>query len=475
MVGSVGFSAVIPGRELHNTGLDLGGWVISLSIAFGLGVIFLVFGVILRKKSGRGGVMRRREAMALVGVGWFVCSFVAAMPYYFCEPGVPLSAAYFEGVSGLTTTGATIFVDLESLPRSILMWRSFSEWFGAMGILAMFVLVLSGMTSTSKTLIGAESSLSNSDIASLRQTMRRLWGVYAVFTVVCGLGLWAMGLSPFQASNHALTAVATGGFGTENASIGGSPFGVLSKIWLMLFMLLGAVSFPLFLSLFAKKKVDLRGRYEEVLWFGVIVLIAVLVLVVQHFVGGMGHVALIDIVFNVVSVTTSTGFVSGDLSSWSRLGVGMVLVLMIVGGCSGSTAGGLKVNRLMMWWRFMKVGVVRTFRPKVVSSIKVNGRTVQDGAIEQLFMILTLFGFFAIMGTFLLQVLEPGQSLLGSMSAVVSCLSNFGPALAEMGEADGFAGVGATTKLLLVLLMILGRLEYLALLVLFTGQLWKRY
>lgn len=475
MVVSVSLSAIVPAGELHETGLDIGGWVISLAITLTVGVVFLIVGYLKGKRSGRPPAMRRREAMALVGAGWFACSCAAALPYFFCEPHVSLDYAFFEGVSGLTTTGSTIFVDLERLPKSILMWRSLTQWVGAMGILAMFVVMLSGMASSSKTLIGAESSLSNTDLASLRQTMRRIWLLYLGFTIICGLGLWGMGLTPFQAVNHGLTAVATGGFGTENTSIAGGPFGPGSKIWLMIFMVLGAISFPFYLTMMKRKWKDLREKFEEVYWFLGIVAIASVVLLIQHFSGGFDGACPVDIIFNVISIATSTGYVSSDFGEWSRLAVGVLVLLMIVGGCSGSTVGGLKVSRIIMWIRFLKSGLHRTFRPKMVEPIKLNGRKVPDSAFEQLFLVISMFGFFAIMGTFMVQLLEPDQSLKGSLSAVISCLGNMGPALADMGGAEGFAQAGPATKVLFAIMMILGRLEYVAFVVLFSRQLWKRY
>lgn len=475
MVVSVGLSAVVPAGELHQTGLDLKGWAISLAGALVTGGGLLGAGIVVARRTKRPTAMRRREAMALVGAGWFGCSAVAALPYYWCDPGVPANFAFFEGVSGLTTTGSTIFTDLGALPKSILMWRSFTQWVGGMGILAMFVVILSGMTSSSKTLIGAESSLSNTDLASLRQTMRHLWVLYLGFTVVCALGLWGWGLSPFQAVNHALTALSTGGFGTEDASAVAAPFGTGSKIWLICFMLLGALSFPFYLTLMKKKWEGLRVKFEEVFWYLALVATASLVLVGQHLVGGLDGVEPVDIVFNVVSAATSTGYLSTDLGEWSRLATGVLLLLVIIGGCSGSTAGGLKVSRIIFWVRFLRSGLHRTFRPRLVKPIKLNGRKVGSDSIEQLFLVISLFGFFAVTGTFALQLLEPEQSLLGSLSAVLSCLGNFGPALADMGQLESFASVSPPSRLLFTILMVLGRLEYIAFLVLFSRQLWKRY
>jgi len=465
-------SLVVPPEGGHDGGLELGGWVISLSVALGLGTILWTVGWILRKKKVENQVMRQREAIALVGVGWVTCSIVASLPYILCAPYVSFSFALFEGVSGLSTTGASIFPDIASLPPSILIWRSLTEWVGGMGILAMFVVILSGASVSSKTLIGTESSMSNSDLSSLRQTMRLLWLLYFGFTLVCGIGLKLLGMSTFQALNHALTCVSTGGFSTENSSI--TEFSTPIKAWIILFMVLGAITFPFYLALKRMKFAELRQRFEEVWWFLGILFLVCLTLILERSFGQLNE-SVINICFNVTSFFTSTGYYSGDYNSWTRLATGFLILFMITGGCSGSTAGGLKLSRIILWWRYIQRGIQQTFRPKLVLPIKLNDRTVPDTAFGQLFLVLTLFGFFAITGTIVLQLLEPGQTLMASLSTVISCLGNIGPVFGEMSAADGFANTTSASKFLFIILMILGRLEYIALLVLFTRQLWKKY
>ncbi len=468
----VGLSLIIPTEGRPDVDLELGGWLISLSIALGLGASLWSIGWITRKKKVTGPVMHQREAITLVGVGWITCSIVASLPYCLCAPYVTFPFAFFEGVSGLSTTGATIFPDVEKLPPSILLWRSLTQWVGGMGILAMFVVILSGSLTSSKTLIGTESSMSNSDLSSLRQTMRRLWLLYLIFTVICGMGLKFFGLSTFQAVNHALTCVATGGFGTENTSA--ANFSVATKCWMILFMLIGAVTFPFYLSLKKMKLAELRVRFEEVWWFLGFVIIVSLTLILEHFFGHLSD-EIINIVFNVVSFVTSTGYAGSDYGEWTRLGTAILILLMIVGGCSGSTSGGLKVSRAILWWRFVHRGLQQTFRPKLVVPIKLNDRPVPDSAFGQLFLVLTFFGFFTLFGTIILQLLEPSHSLMGSLSAVITCVCNMGPSFAESGTAHGFAETTVASKFLFIFLMILGRLEYVALLVLFSRQLWKKY
>ncbi len=472
MVGSVGLSAVIPAAGVHDTELDLQGWAVSLALTLFIGGGFLVTSARLARKNKSGNLMRRREAMGVVGVGWLVCSLVTAFPYLFCEPNVAIHVAIFEATSGLTTTGATIFADVESLPKSILMWRSSTQWLGGMGILAIFVVVLSGSGTSGRMLVGTESSLAGSDLASLRKTMRKMWILYVGLTIVCGLSLWATGLTPFQAVNHALTVVSTAGFGTENDSVTG--FGTGVKVVMITFMLICAVSFPLYLSLFRISWRDKWQRFEEVWWFFVILGAGVLSVVVFHLVTGTGD-SILDVVFDTISVATTTGYVSGNYDHWGHFGKSVLVVLMLVGGCSGSTAGGLKVGRIVLTTRFVIAELRASFRPQQLKKVRLGGKLLDVAGQGQLFLVIAMFGFFLIGGTLVMSSLEPATSFIGSLSAVLSCLCNVGPAFAEFGPRDNFAHVEPTGALTLSVLMILGRLEYVALLVLFSRQLWKRY
>lgn len=472
MLGSIGMTAVLPAEGEYEAGLDIRGWGISVAIALFLGVALLVVSSGLAKKSPRADSMRRREAMAVVGMGWLLTSLVAALPYVFCHPQVPVYMAVFEAISGLTTTGATIFADIESFPRSILMWRSTTQWLGGMGILAIFVVVLSGSGTSGRMLVGTESSLSGADLASLRQTMRKIWVLYLIFTSVSGVLLFLVGLDPFQAVNHALTLVSTAGFGTENDSVAG--FGVGVKLVMLVFMLIGGVSFPLYLAMFRYSWREKLRRFEEVWWFFGILALSVLVLVTFHLFTGSG-VAFFDVIFDTVSVVTTTGYVAGNYDEWGHFGKAVLVVLMIMGGCSGSTSGGLKVGRLVLTARFM-IGELRaSFRPKELRQVRLGGKALDEAGVGQLFLVVGLFGFFLIGGTLVVSSLEPETSFIGSLSAVLSCLSNVGPAFAEFGPQDNFAHVTPPGAAVFSVLMILGRLEYVAILVLLSRRLWKKY
>ena len=474
MITCVCLGCAIPIDEGHNPDLVLMDWAISLGITIFVGTTFRMGGRALSKKSSNPQVLRRREAMALVGIGWIVCCLIGSLPYLFCNLGLDPSSAFFESVSGLTTTGATIFGELETLPKTILLWRSVTQWVGGMGILAMFVVVLSGMGVSGKTLIGAESSLSSSDISSLRQTMRQLWVLYLGFTLIGGLGLWALGLTPFQAVNHILTTVSTGGFGTQNDSIMGEQFTTAVKSWMILFMVLGALSFPIYLVVLKRQTKKLRQRFEEVWWYlGILFSVCFTMGILQQFYAF--EKTGIDVIFNLVSISTSTGYVSSDYERWGDLGIGLMLLLMILGGCSGSTSGGLKVTRIILWFRYVRAGLKNSFRPKAILPVKMNGRTVEDSTLAQLLLVISLFGFFGITGTMLFRFLEPHHSPLGTLSLMISLLGNTGPAFGEMGPTEAWSNLSAPSKFFCSGLMILGRLEYIAVLILFSRSLWRRY
>ncbi|MGI9244706.1 MAG: TrkH family potassium uptake protein [Verrucomicrobiales bacterium] len=462
----------LPVSTSHNPDAEAVGWWISLAATATAGSALFLIG----RRHEQRRVMIRKEAIAMVGLSWIVCSFFASLPYQICPPHLSFDRAIFESVSGLTTTGATVFANIEGLPKTILLWRSVTQWLGGMGILGMFVLVLSGIGANGKTLFSTESSTHTTDLslANVRQTTRSLWLFYFALTGVAALGMALLGMTPFQAINHALTATATGGFGTENDSLAGAEFGNALKIWIMAIMFLSGISFPLYIALIKRRDLRILKQHEETWWYLAIMAAASTLLVLIN-ASAKGGAPVIDVVFNAVSIMTSTGFVVGDYDSWPLIGGEIIIILMVIGGCSGSTAGGLKVSRMILWLRLMRIELIRAFRPKLVLPLKLNGSTVPEGTRGQLLVVLTMAGFFFFSGTLLLQAFEPEKSLLGCSSAVITSLCNIGPGFAEFGPTKNFTTLSTPGALMLPCLMVLGRLEYIAVLVLFSKRLWRRY
>jgi len=342
-----------------------------------------------------------------------------------------------------------------------------------MGILGAFLLIFSG-ESRGKTLLSFESSIHGSDLSSsdLRSAMRNLWMIYIGLTLVCIVGLWIMDMTLFQAINHGFTASATAGFGTENDSISGFSDGV--KIWLSITMLFCGISFPLYMALLKKRDLNVLKRHEETRWYLIVGIVAIGLILMMNSVSECVSCP-VDVIFNVIAMITTTGFVVGDYDAWPVFSKQLIMLLMIVGGCSGSTSGGLKVSRVLLWIRSMKNEIIRGFRPNVVLKLKMNGRSVDDQVVRSVYVVTSVAVFFFLTGSIVISLLEPNLDVITCCSGVLSALCNIGPAFSELGPTKNFSILSSPSLGVLSMLMILGRLEFIAVLVLFSRRLWRRY
>ena len=475
MIVCIGLGFLIPIDEGRNGAMELHGWRWAILATVGAGLVFLILG---RGNSGR--TLLRKDAYGLVGCGWIFCCAFAALPYVFCAPELKLTEAFFESVSGLTTTGATIFQDLTPLPKSLLIWRSMTEWIGGLGILGMFVLVFSSLGANGMSLFQTESSVHTNDHmgTNLRSTTRTLWLIYLGFTLICALGLWLADMTLFQAINHALTTVSTGGFSTENTSLTG--FSIFVRLWVIVFMILGAISFPLLVSLLRSKRNWKRvPEHEETRTFAILLFLAFVFIFANRLVSGDMQGSLfegaVNTLFNIVALSTTSGFGVGDYDQWPWLSKGLLLFLMIVGGCAGSTSGGLKVSRFLLWFKMLYIEIHRAVRPNLVIPLKLNGKVTPKGTRGLLFVVCISFLSASALGVYIFVALEPDKSVTGCIAAVLACLTNIGPAFDEFGPTQNYSDVSPPGMLLLTGLMLLGRLEYIAVLVLFSRSLWRPY
>ena len=467
--------------ESHNESIAADGWILSIIITASSALMMLIAWWMTKKPKGESSstIETKKELVATSTIPWLICGIYAALPYIFCSPHLPLEKALFEAVSGLTTTGATVITDLREIPKTLLVWRSLTQWLGGLGIIILSFLIIGRSGGAGRTMVGAESSLLSHDLKerSLKSLIRNLWALYIALTIICAGGLWAFGLSPFQAINHALTTTATAGFGTENDSFTG--FGTGAKLWTMLFMLVCSLSFPLYLVLMNRKKKtkhrlqELR-QHEETRWFLIIAATAISAVLVLNYFDPVGQ-PVIDALFNVVSIATTTGYAAGDYNQWPLLGKELLLVLMVIGGCGGSTAGGLKVWRIILWIRFLRSELIRAFRPRMISRPTINKHPVDEGTFGQLFIVFTTASFFLATGSLAIQLFEPSMSTVGCLSAVIASMFNIGPAFAEFGPTKNYAHLSTPSTLMLPVLMILGRLGFVFVLVLFSRKLWKHY
>lgn len=423
------------------------------------------------------GQILRKEAIAIVGLGWIVSTVVGAIPFVLCTPALSWAGAIFEAASGYTTTGSTVIADLDQFPRSILLWRSTMQWLGGMGILVLFVALLSTLGVGSKALFRHESSAQLGDgfHARIRQTALELWKIYLGLTVLCAAGLMIFGMTFYDAILHSFSTISTGGFSSRNASIAfyASP---AVEVWLTLFMVLGGTSFVLMAWAIRRKFRRVGGdeEFRAYLWIlGLSTLLITGNLVWQAEHGWIEGLRLAA--FQVASIMTTTGFASADFGGWPLFAQALLVALMFLGGCTGSTAGAIKISRFLILGKAFRQQVVNAFRPNQVLSLKANGQVLASQTIVAALFFIALNFLLVMGGTVLVAACEPELNLLGSLTSVTATLFNVGPGLGAVGPAANFATISQPMLIFLSVLMLLGRLELFAILVLFQPALWRRY
>jgi trk system potassium uptake protein len=443
-----------------------------------IGLTAATGGILAWSGRGSGREVLRKEAIAIVGLGWLLCGAFGALPYMFCQPGLNPIEAFFESTSGFTTTGASVIANLDAYPRSLLLWRSFTQWLGGLGILVLFVALLSYLGVGSKALFRHESSAKSGGGVETRiqEVAMRMWQIYLGLTVVCGAGLVALGMGPFEAACHAFTTISTGGFSTRNASIAAFQ-SVWIELWIVAFMIAGGISFMLYAWLLQGRWQRWRQEEETPLFLVLIiaatVVIAMDLMVLEHE-QSIAH-AMRNALFQVVSIMTTTGFATADFNQWPPLSKLLLVLLMAIGGCAGSTAGGIKVGRWLLFFKVIRIEIIRAFRPNQVFSLRLNGNAADHELALQTVFFVALAGVIVAFSTALVSLLEPGLDMDSSFSAVVASLYNIGPGLGAVGPTQNFGHLTGPTLTFLSLLMVLGRLEFFALLVLFVPSLWRRY
>ncbi len=429
--------------------------------------------------TGRNATHRffRREALSIIGLGWIVSSLLGSIPYLILTPQIGISGAIFESVSGLTTTGASVLEDLERLPASLLFWRALSQWIGGMGVVVFFVAILGFLGAGAKLLYANEASGSTVEFEESRvqSTVLRLIYIYLGLSLACAVCYRIAGMDWFDAVCHMFATVATGGFSTRSGSIAAFESGAVEMVGIV-FMICGAISFPLILSAINGRIRRIGQNTEFKAFFAILILSAATVATVIVLDGTdkeIGH-AIRSSIFQTVSIMTTTGFATEDFAQWSSLPQSLLLVLMVIGGCSGSTAGGIKVNRVIVALRMCVVTVERSFRSRVVRQIRMNNRVLSEQATNEIAMYLILTGAIFLGSVQVVSLFETYFLMDTNLSAVHACFFNIGPGFAEVGPTQTYAPFHPRTKLFLSLLMILGRLELYAILALFAPYMWKR-
>ena len=417
--------------------------------------------------------VNRREGYLIVALGWLFMSIFSALPYLITGSTGSVTSAFFESVSGLTTTGASIFSDVESLPKGLLFWRSLTQWIGGMGIIVLTVAIFPLLGIAGIELFQAEAPGPTSEKIHprIRETAKRLWLIYVGLTGILFFVLWLEGMSFYDSINHALTTMATGGFSTRNDSIAyfTSPS---IQYTIILFMFIAGTNYSIiYLLLKGRFKVAWKNdEYRFYLRF-VAVLVAFIGIAVYFVTQSDFEESFRTAAFQVVSIITTTGYVTADYTSWSPGLTTVFFVLLFCGACAGSTSGGIKLIRHLVFIKNSYLEFKRILHPRAVIRIKLNRQIVAPRILTHILVFLLIYLALFVLGT--IAVTACGVDYISASGAVATSLGNVGPAIGAVGPADTFAQVPLSAKWVLTLLMLLGRLELFSILVLFTPYFWK--
>lgn len=445
------------------------GFVLSAVASLGLGYVGYRFTEVARDLSVR-------EGYAVVAFSWLAIGVAGAVPYLLTGVVDDPVAALFESISGFTTTGATVFADIEALPRGIVFWRSMTQWIGGMGIIVLGIAVLPFLGVGGMQLFRAEVPGPTPERLQPRiaQTAKLLWYVYAGMTAAQAILLTLGGMAPFEAVVHSFSTLSTGGFSSRNASIAAFDSAYVQYVTIV-FMLLAGTNFSLhYRAVSSRGKAYVRDaefRAYAAVVAGATTFIAGLVLVAGLYADEGVERGIRDALFQVVSIGTTTGFVTSDFELWPLGAQTILLALMFVGGMSGSTGGGAKVVRVNLLVRHAFAEFKRSLHPRAVVVTRVGGKVVKEEVLLNVLAFLLLFFLLFAAGVVALATL--GHDLTTSVGASAAAIGNIGPGLGDVGAIDNYAAVGPASKVVLMGLMLVGRLEIFTILLLFHPDLWR--
>ena len=437
-----------------------------LTLAAGLAL------VLVTQRRGAGG-LTRPQAFLLTVVVWVILPVFGALPFVFGAPGAGAADAYFEAMSGLTTTGATVFTGLDEAPRGMLLWRALLQWFGGLGIVIVAIVFLPAMRIGGMQFFRSEAfDLSGDVMPRVTEIAGSLVSIYMLISLACILAYSAAGMSAFEALAHAMTTVSTGGYGTRDT--GFENFDPAVHYVCILFMWLGALPFLRFIQL---ARGNTRGLlHDSQVQAFLAIIFAVSAAMVAWLVVNDHHPlpdAIREALFNVTSVMTGTGYASDPYDSWGALPVALFFAIPLIGGCTGSTACSAKVFRYQVLYAAMMVQLKRLHTPHGVFPLRYQGRNVEPEVVSSIMGY--FFVFFCALSIWAILLSLLGLDTVTSISGSVAALANLGPGLGpEIGPTGNYAGLPDTAKWLLSLGMVLGRLEFLSVLVLFMPIFWQR-
>ncbi|MBD80931.1 MAG: potassium transporter [Crocinitomicaceae bacterium] len=447
---------------------DMTTFMYSSVICFAVGLLMMILTKNHKKE------LKKREGYLIVTLGWLMLSFSGTLPYLVSGTIPSFTNAFFETISGYTTTGATILTNIEVLPHGILFWRSITHWIGGMGIIVLTIAILPLLGIGGMQLFAAESPGPSTDKMHprIKETAKRLWAIYVFLTMLQTILLMVGGMTVFDAVNHAMSTISTGGFSTKNASIAYFESDYIHWV-ITVFMFIAGINFTM--TYFALKgNFNRLLRNEEFKFYSLAAVgSGIVVSLLVAFVNGYPlEQAFREGFFMVVAIGTSTGFVTADYTAWSHLVVIIFFWLMFMGASAGSTSGGVKVVRHLIIFKNSLLELKKLIHPSAIIPVKLNKKAVPEEIVFNVLSFILIYLLIFIFGAFVMSAL--GLDFKTAIGASIACIGNIGPGLGDVGPIDNYAQIPMPGKWFLSFLMLLGRLELFTVLILITPFFWRK-
>lgn len=441
----------------------------SFMLSIGLGMFF---GALMVIKKPENKEMYAKEGFVIVSVSWIVLSVFGALPFVLSGSIPNVVNALFESVSGFTTTGATILGEIESLEKSVLFWRSFTHWIGGMGVLVFIMAVLPLAGGNNIYLLKAEStgpSISKL-VPKMKTTALILYGMYFGMTVIEILVLLVVGTPLFDAVNIAFSTAGTGGFAVKNDSLAG--YSVVVQNIVTVFMILFGVNFNIYYMILCKKVINAVKATEWKIYFGILFAATLLITLDLNGMYGGFKETMQQAAFQVASIMSSTGFATTDFNLWPEFSKSVLVLVMMIGACAGSTGGGIKVVRIIILVKTLIKELNTSVHPRNIKKIKLNGRFIEHEVIRSVNVFMV--AYIAIYAISVLVVSLDNFDFTTNFTAVAAMINNTGPGLGAAGPVENFAKFSVVSKLVFIFNMLAGRLEIFPLLILFAPSTWRK-
>ena len=418
--------------------------------------------------------LRTKEGFAIVTLGWFFFSIFGSLPFLISGYIPSFTNAFFETMSGFTTTGASILTDIEALPHGILFWRSLTHWIGGMGIIVLSIAILPFLGIGGMQLFKAEvpGPVADKLTPRITETAKILWGVYVLFSAVETGLLMLGGMNLFEALCHTFGTMATGGYSTKNASIGAYHSTYIDFV-IIIFMIIAGTNFSIHYR-FLKGDFKSYFKNQEFLVFIVIIGLATSLIGIDTFLNHYHSIGktLQKTLFQVVSILTTTGYGTADYEQWASSSQIILFLMMFIGGCAGSTGGGMKVVRVFVLMKFVFSEIVRLIHPHAVVSVRFGNKVIPREVLTNVMGFFILFVFLFTIGVIVMSAI--GLDMVTAFGSVAATLGNIGPGLGGVGPTDNYADIPAIGKWILSFFMLAGRLEIFTVIILFSPSFWKK-